>query len=189
MHRVVSKTVWKYVQENKIKVTAPSNIPKPTRVNDVSIMDEVMKHRSKFSDKEILIINRCRMYMQAYYLSDIATGNGKQITEAAYRCKKDKYNKSELKWQYQPNPTNFMVETWQKMLNTVFIRFGTALEKTLKDWTKRSHMKYSVKIDASKTTAYVDAGSKWRKYERVGRHSRHSVILEYRGKVKELPAD
>ena len=81
-----------------------------------------------------------------------------------------------------------MVETWQKMLNTVFIRFGTALEKPLKEWTKRSHMKYSVKIDVSKTTAYVDAGSKWRKYERVGRHSRHSVIFEYRGKVKELPA-
>ena len=152
------KTVWKYVQEHKIKVTAPITIPKPARVNDVAIADAMMKHKSKFSDKEILVIKRCRMYMQVYYLSDITTGNGKQITEAAYKCKRDEFKQSNLKWQYQPKPTSWMIEIWQKMLYMVFIRFGTALEKPLKEWNERSHITYSVQVDLTETTAFIKTG-------------------------------
>ena len=50
----------------------------------------------------------------------------------------------------------------------VFIRFGTALEKPLKEWNERSHITYGVQVDPTETTAFIKTGRGWKRYERVG---------------------
>ena len=83
------KSVWKYIDEKNIPLFADIDIPQPCRTKDVSLTEEVIAHRSKFTEQELLMFNRCHKYLQVYYLSDIVTGNGKQITELAFECKKD----------------------------------------------------------------------------------------------------
>ena len=106
------KSVWRYIDEKDIRIQAPIDVPKPGIVNDRAIMDVVMDHKTRFSEQEITMIKYCRMYLQVYYISDITTGNGKQVTDEAYWCVRDATRKSKIKWQYQPQPSFEMTVIW-----------------------------------------------------------------------------
>ena len=123
------KSVWKYADEKDIQLFAPVNIPQPCRVNDVSLIEAVMEHKEKFTEQEILMLNRCKLYLNVLYLSDITTGNGEQVTEQAFDCAKDPYRHSSIKWRYQPRPSEEMISKWKMILSTIFINFGNALKK------------------------------------------------------------
>ena len=181
------KSVWKYINEMGIRVQAPIDAPKPARVNDRAIMDIVMDHKTRLSDQEITMIKYCRLYLQVYYISDITTGNGKQVTDEAYRCVQDSTRKSKIKWQYQPQPSFAMIRTWQKMLHMLVINIGTALKVPLKEWTNILHMSFGAWMESDERTVYVKCADGWEMYTRIGRSSQHKVLHKKIGIKEAIP--
>jgi hypothetical protein len=73
---------WRYLSLYNASVTISILwAPPKGRLRDVSLMDEFM--RQEVSDKQIQDANRCRIYLRAFYVSDINDLGGKSIEEWA----------------------------------------------------------------------------------------------------------
>ena len=72
--------LWKECWKHNIKLKGTYNKPKLQRENDICLMQQLIGHNS-FTKKQIAAINRCRIYMQALTLSDIANGTGSFVTK------------------------------------------------------------------------------------------------------------
>jgi hypothetical protein len=71
--------VWEHLQTCKAKVKI-DGLWQPTenRVHDIVIMESLIAS-GRFTNKELKEINYCRIYLQAFYVSDITNINGNKI--------------------------------------------------------------------------------------------------------------
>ena len=56
---------------------------------------------SGFYGFQLAAINRCRLYLQVIYLSDITTGDGKYISTAVYNSEITKWYTDRYEWPNQ----------------------------------------------------------------------------------------
>jgi hypothetical protein len=66
-------------------------------------------------DSELLSINRCRLFLQAFFLSDIADGSGIYITDEAWQGRASTTWFKKESWPIQGNPTNSDWAIWKKI--------------------------------------------------------------------------
>jgi hypothetical protein len=57
---------------------------------------EALNETEEFTAKELREINRCRIYLRVFYISDIASHDGKRITDWARKGRRDAGRK--LSW-------------------------------------------------------------------------------------------
>jgi hypothetical protein len=62
--------------------------PLPNRKNDLAVL-EVLTETDEFSAKDLKEINRCRIYLRVFFISDISTYDGQQITDWARKGRRD----------------------------------------------------------------------------------------------------
>eukprot|EP00957_Ditylum_brightwellii_P087190 6636492-Ditylum_brightwellii.AAC.1 len=53
-------------------------IPPVQRENNSSIM-ETFIYSAQFSDRELTLLNYCRLYLKVFHVSDLSTSDGKQF--------------------------------------------------------------------------------------------------------------
>jgi hypothetical protein len=83
---------------------------------------------------ELLSINRCRLYLQAFFISDIADGSGTYIMEDAWHGRKiDTVFKNKL-WPQQGNPKRSDWSIWREKLKLQLLVRGLRLKSNLGDW-------------------------------------------------------
>jgi hypothetical protein len=75
--------IWEdlYSCKSTLKIIAEWK-PLPNRNNDVFMM-EALTETEEFTARELKEINRCRIYLQVYYISDIASYDGQGIADWA----------------------------------------------------------------------------------------------------------
>jgi hypothetical protein len=76
--------------------------------------------RSNPSFEELRVLNKCRLYLQVYFLSEICTGNGLAITEEAWREIRFEVPFKMLSWPSQQRPSPKEWTTWQLLLKKHF---------------------------------------------------------------------
>ena len=69
--------------------------------------------------EELSELNRCRIFLKAKCLSDLATGNRKSIPPIFW-YRKTRLMKYQYKWPHQPRPHQRAWEKWQAALQTTF---------------------------------------------------------------------
>jgi hypothetical protein len=74
------KHIWKYASTHDIRIEGPKK-RWSRRQGDSCIIPHFTEHYGK---KDLLRLNRCRLYIQAMTLSDIVTTDGKNFTEACW---------------------------------------------------------------------------------------------------------
>ena len=78
---------WEFMSANNITINIdPPKIP-PVREQDAPIMDAILRN-SELNAFEKITANKCRIFLQAFHLSDITTGDGKKITESSWKGKR-----------------------------------------------------------------------------------------------------
>jgi hypothetical protein len=94
--------VWEHLQTCKAKVEI-DGLWQPTenRVQDIVIMESLIAS-GIFTNKELKEINYCRIYLQAFYLSDITNIKGNKIE--AGRVHKQAGSQSTWEWPIQQIP-------------------------------------------------------------------------------------
>jgi len=113
------KTVWKFMDSQKLHMKGWNSRPHQ-RENDTFLIQAILSHQ--ISQKEVLVLNECRIYLQIEKLSDIANGDGLRISECFYYGRRDKHKKSTLTWPNlkRPNVTKWLI--WGKNgLNIYFV--------------------------------------------------------------------
>jgi hypothetical protein len=75
--------IWEHLHSCKstLKITVECK-PLPNRKNDVAMM-EALTETEECNTKELKEINRCRIYLRVFYISDIASHDGQRMTDGA----------------------------------------------------------------------------------------------------------
>jgi hypothetical protein len=81
--------IWEHLHScnSTLKITAKYK-PQTNRQNDVAMM-EALTDTGDFSAKDLKEINRCRIYLRVFYISDISTLDGQGITAWAWKVRRD----------------------------------------------------------------------------------------------------
>lgn len=112
------KHVWEFAYENEITIVdRVSEFPLPSRQGDVFLMEAFSEQG--YSRKQMQILNRCRIYLQALTLSDVMNGKGDGFTQTI-RGERDPQKRNDFRWPYQPAPSTQMIKFWKKALRKTF---------------------------------------------------------------------
>jgi hypothetical protein len=123
--------------------------PLPNRKNDVAVM-EALAETDEFSAKDLKDINRCRIYLPVFFISDISTYDRKQITDWARKGRHDGGRKSSWARPVQQRPTSW--KAW-KLALYYLTTYGCVVSQ-LGDWLEQHNQQSEVYLDAEQTILY-----------------------------------
>lgn len=106
--------------------------------------------RNLFTREEMAAINRCRLYLKVFFMSDIVSDNGSHIIPEIYCGERFSQWTSRWKWPRQPRPPNSSWKLWEIAITEVWAKSETLrLTTPLGDWLHKTHMKHTYKIDTA----------------------------------------
>jgi hypothetical protein len=110
--------------------------PLPNRKNDVVMMD-ALNETEEFTETELKEINRCRIYLCVFYISDIASHDGQRIAEWARKRRLNVGRKSSWALPVQQRPTSW--KAWKLALD--HLAPDNCVIPQLGDWFEHHHKK------------------------------------------------
>ena len=157
-------------------------------------MDKVF-HAPGISDSDAKKFNICRMYLQVFYVSDIATGDGTSIKKLAWQGERDINKPDSTLWPKWGKPKPHYWKTWRKVLKLAFLRYGSkCLKQKVGTWlvdVKKTWVWY-LSIDVQDKWLYRKSGESWIRYRPLGRNTchkrfqRHGHLLQSPPSVSQL---
>ena len=122
-------TQWKFISTQKdMQIKGWRKKRKHLRLQDSFIM-ETFANCPTITSEELRKLNRCRIYLKAWTISDIVDGSGVHITSKAYAGRTDGSRVSTETWENIRRPTETYWDIWRKSLKLVYCD-GTS-ERTL----------------------------------------------------------
>jgi hypothetical protein len=97
--------IWEHLYSRKstLKIIAELK-PLPNRKNGI-VMMEALTETEECTAKELKEINRCRIYLRVFYISDIASHGGQGIADWERKGRRDVGRKSSWAWPVHHRPT------------------------------------------------------------------------------------
>ena len=126
--------MWKFTSDMKYTFSGWNNVLKPQRDNDKYIMEEFV--RFGYTKQKLQLLNKCRIYLQAISLSDIANGQGNQIVKNYLEGRRDAARRSTFAWPNTKRPGYNDWYTWSSAIKEVFCSndTGAILKQSLGVW-------------------------------------------------------
>jgi hypothetical protein len=107
---------------------------------------EIAVKNSTFSASEMKELNRCRIYLQAFFVSDITDINGKDISPWARSGKSCMERNSIWDWAVHKRPTKWVA--WKKLMG--IISQGNTLLEPVGQWIiSKGHRRQELLLDGS----------------------------------------
>jgi hypothetical protein len=112
--------IWESLHACKSSVAINSDwIPHPARIGDITIMEE-LKGSALVNKRDLTDINRCRVYLQVLFLSDIVNIQGDTIEEWEINGERREARHSMWHWSVQQKTPRMMWNKWKADLKAVF---------------------------------------------------------------------
>jgi hypothetical protein len=103
--------IWESLHACKASAAINSDwIPQPARIGDTTIMEELMVS-ALVNKRDLAAINRCRIYLWVFFLSDIVNIQGDTIEEWAINGERSNKRHSSWRWPVQQKQPRTM---WNK---------------------------------------------------------------------------
>jgi hypothetical protein len=128
-------------------ITNTISMPPLFRQGDSYIMDA--PHISSLTQKEIILVNRCRIYQQVECVSEIATASGDKLNPNWFSNKQQRPSKSIKTWPRQGDPGPEAWKTWERFLTRAFMNEKGSLRVTLTKWTRKPQRHYATYFSSS----------------------------------------
>jgi hypothetical protein len=122
------------------------------RKYDVALM-EVFANKN-FTTKEMKDINRCIMYLQVFYLSDVADIAGQDIEPWAIKGKRDDTRSSAWEWPIQHRLTTAAWKVWKKAIKEAFTEEEDITHQLGEWYDDGGHQPTEWQLNGSKCTLY-----------------------------------
>ena len=109
---------WQQLRKHRIHLQGQKSwIPRAAQVDELSIMDIVVPH---FGKEELKKINAVRLYLNAYYPSDIVEVRGYKVIKTAREGRPlDQRGVSKCEYPRQKKPTKSWLDVWEKAMDVV----------------------------------------------------------------------
>jgi hypothetical protein len=111
---------------------------------------ETLIASGRFTNKELKYINYFRLYLQAFFLSDITNLEGNKIEEWAGRGQKQVGHQSSREWSIQQRPIAW--KAWKTALE--YLAPDGHIGNTLGEWRSQHHQIMEWYLDARSCTLY-----------------------------------
>jgi hypothetical protein len=145
---------WRYLSLCNASVTI-SGLWAPTKgiLKDVALMSEFTRHG--LSDKQKRDANRSRIYLRAFYVSDITDLGGKSIEEWTKQGKWQATRTLKWNWSVQQRPPAASWKKWQMVLHCISSEDGDLFQHSgPRGDIKNSHQNIECNLDAGAMTLY-----------------------------------
>jgi len=121
------------------------------------------------SQEDLFACNMCRIYLRALYLSDITSGDGLEISEAALLGIRDGTFRADS-WPFCPKPSPHKWIIWRKCLGSAFCTRGRRLRTSLGSWVNQDP-EWPWYCNAEKSRLYEHRNNTWKVYQlHINRH-------------------
>ena len=120
---------WQFLSENDILVEEDTPNLQPRRDHDEFLIPAFLAAGVK--GKRLLQANRCRLYLQATSLADIASGDGREIMENAWSGHRDPFRTPYYQWPVQQRPADTDWREWRSALRSAFLDPARPSRRTL----------------------------------------------------------
>jgi hypothetical protein len=172
-----------FLQEHEIQLHHSIRYPYQ-QINDRSIMDVLVTGSITFED--LARLNRCRLYLQAFLLSDITTGDGLKVTDEAWNGKRNTQVNYDASWPRQGRPPRKDWEFWQKQLRKNILNRGARLRHPLGAWVQEVPS-WQWYIDPVGDDLYSVMGGQWFQHSKAPGKGRIR-IFHREGILSEKPS-
>jgi hypothetical protein len=125
------KSTWELIHLNNIQLLHTIKLTSHW-VHDKPIMEFLPIAQLEL--EQLLAFNRCRLYLQAFFLSDIVDGCGTSITEDACMGRPNVCPETLPSWPSQGMPTPSDWSTWRLLLRKRVLMRGMKIKHTLGHW-------------------------------------------------------
>jgi len=130
------KHLWKFCHDKHITLNRVCMNFKSQRKNDKNLMQAFTSN--SIQGYKLAAVNRCRLYLQATFLSDICTGDGLHIDLAAYNGRINVCLTNNYDWPNQGKPGKMDWHEWQRAIDSTFDVSVNSLDLSqshqLKEW-------------------------------------------------------
>lgn len=164
------KSTWEFCFRNKLSLNGSYDTPMLQRRGDVCIMETLMEDfREHFTKSELMTLNRCRLFLEVLFLSDIVDGKGEKVTLKAMNGIRDSHRCSEWTWPLQIRPVPIEWKVWQRAITLIVShgeRQGRKLVTPLGPWIRYSHQRFSWFLSQSENAMFRKLRIGWRRYNK-----------------------
>jgi hypothetical protein len=130
--------------------------PKPSG-NDLNIMEYLVSQ--KFSPKQLIRLNRCRLYLQLLSLSDMVSADGKQIISSVLEGRQLVDRRSSLEWPEQGNPSRADWTLWASAFQPLHTKF--TLQRPITMFPNSQHQTWFWYMDRNNSLFHHVDGKSW----------------------------
>ena len=174
------KVLWFCLNKYNITLSREQNNIYMPRENDVTLMDELVAAQ-RFTKSEMIRINRCRIYLQVYFLSDVTSGDGRKLMyqSAMGQLRHDWY--STWAWPRQQRPPEQDWKLWRIALHDVWTGSGgPILLQPLGNWVHKTHIKTKFYYDPKLAYAVVQKNdNSYDLFEPMDSRTRYGNLYKY----------
>jgi hypothetical protein len=163
------KATWQFLSENEITMKHNINIPRK-RENDMPLMQFL--YDSGVRDLDLFAINKCRLYLQIYHLSDIFNMSGTGVKKHILQGTQGPVLNN-LIWPKQGKPSTQDWDIWKSTIRRLLSRDNLLLPQ-LGMWNhnEASEWFYSVLEEH----LFKKDGDVWLKYKPIKRRTRDTYF-------------
>ena len=181
--------LWHECDKHGIALNGKYAQPQLTRENDFCLMERLC-NSNHFTKQQILIINRCRIYLQVITLADISDSSGGFVTEYAYAGNKSTDRNSKYVWpnQIKPPPRHWIL--WRDAIELVWSGSGNhRIQPPLGNWTQLPHQHFLWMYSRSEHALYYHYTNSIKKFVPSMIRTRQQRIFRGTDTVNETPYD
>jgi hypothetical protein len=128
-------------------------------------MMEAPTETEDFTGTELKEINRCRIYIRVFYISDIASHDGQGIAALTRKGRRDVGRKSSWAWPVQQQPT--LWKAWKLALD--HLAPDNCVIPQLGDWFEHHHQQSEWYFDAEQITLFHHSNGIWEQHSVTNR--------------------
>ena len=167
-------SVWKFATESGILVLPTTPDLKSRRVHDQFIMQ--IFGAAGISGKELRPLQRCRLFLQATTLTDLANAEGTHLTTEALQGIRRQMEPAYYNWPIQKNPSRSDWQAWRRTLAPVLRQglgeAGRKLLQPLGQWNDNERDKWIWFYVANERRLYQRTNNGWKFYIHAGHANR-----------------
>jgi hypothetical protein len=158
----------------------------PNRINDICLMSTFF--HSSASLEDMLHLNHCRLFLRAYYLSDITSGNSSKLMEEAWAGHLNVNINRDDTWPRPPRPTKADWTCWRLHISRTVLSRGRRLVQPLGPWL-RSDSSWIWYFSPADKTLWSISGELWKQHLRLSGPYRVFCFQRHEFVVHQPPLD
>ena len=172
------KHTWQFMSQEKITLNDGTATIPLLRANDCCIMQEFANNKA-INKGSLATLNRCRLYLKVFTLSDIVTGDGKRIRDEAWHGRQYDTGRDSSQYPIWGRPGLQAWSMWRTALQSTFCSVRQKLLTTpLGNWEHiPSHWKWFSLKTASEDLLIRKTEKGYVQYKRFGRSALHKRYL------------